>query len=226
MQSMKSEQRRSAGDSARLGGHELRRSSHVCAFFSSADEEYDVLLPFIKDGLDAGAKAFHTIDPTRAEDHVSRLSSAVIDVDGCRQSGQLDLRTWRDVHLRNGAFEPSATESIFIRALLQATEEGYSHTRFVSHMGWAAQLDDATSHRLLEYEARACEAAEEGQPSLVVCVYDLAVFNADFVIDVIRTHPLVLVGGTLYENPLFVSPQEYLRDLRERGCPYDGPRLP
>lgn len=77
--------------SAWLGGYELKRSSHVCAFFSSSDEEYEVLLPFIRDGFDVGAKAFHTIDPARTQDHLGRLSSADIDVSGSRQSGQLDF---------------------------------------------------------------------------------------------------------------------------------------
>ncbi len=203
-------------NSAWLGGYQLTRSSHVCAFFSSSDEEYEVLLPFIRDGFDVGAKAFHTVDPARTQEHIGRLSSADIDVTGFRQSGQLDLRTWNDVHLRSGTFEPSATSSLFSQALVESAAQGFSHTRFVSHMGWGAQHESATSHRLLEYEAKANEAGKRGQPSQVVCVYDLAAFSADFVIDVMRTHPLVLVGGTLYENPLFVPPAEFLRDLHDR----------
>jgi hypothetical protein len=36
------------------------------------------------------------------------------------------------------------------------------------------------------------------------------------VIDAMRTHPVVLVGGLLQENPFFVPPQEFLVELRER----------
>lgn len=201
---------------ARLGGYELPRRSHICAFFSSPAEEYEVLLPFIRDGFDAGAKAFHTVDPARTTDHICRLSSADIDVEGCRQGGQLDLRSWNDVHLRGGTFDPIATSSLFGQALADSEAQGFTHTRFVSHMGWAAK-EAASSHRLLEYEARANEAKKSLPPSLVVCVYDLTIFSADFVIDVMRTHPMVLVGGTLYENPLYVPPGEFLRDLRERA---------
>ena len=208
--------RRRDKSSAWLGGYELTRSSHVCAFFATPDEEYEVLLPFIRDGFDAGAKAFHTIDPARTQDHIVRLSSANIDVGHCRRSGQLDLRTWNDVHLRTGAFEPKATSSLFIGALRDSVAQGFSHTRFVTHMGWGAEQESSESHRLLEYEARANEEEKTGQPNQVICVYDLAAFSADFVIDVMRTHPLVLIGGTLYENPLFVPPAEFLRDLRER----------
>jgi len=36
-------------------------------------------------------------------------------------------------------------------------------------------------------------------------------------LDVIRTHPVVLIGGMLQQNPFFVSPDQLLLELRERG---------
>ncbi len=43
-----------------LAGSVLDRSRHICASFHSKDEEYDVLLPFIKEGFEHGDKAYHT----------------------------------------------------------------------------------------------------------------------------------------------------------------------
>ena len=34
--------------------------------------------------------------------------------------------------------------------------------------------------------------------------------------DILRTHPMVIVGGILQENHFFVPPDEFLRELRER----------
>ena len=34
--------------------------------------------------------------------------------------------------------------------------------------------------------------------------------------DILRTHPMVIVGGILQENPFFVQPDEFLRELRGR----------
>jgi len=31
-----------------------------------------------------------------------------------------------------------------------------------------------------------------------------------------RTHPMIVIGGMLQENPFFVPPDEFLRELRER----------
>jgi hypothetical protein len=50
----------------------------------------------------------------------------------------------------------------------------------------------------------------------IICVYDLARFGAAIVVDMLRTHPMVIIGGILQENPFFVPPDEFLRDLSER----------
>jgi hypothetical protein len=34
--------------------------------------------------------------------------------------------------------------------------------------------------------------------------------------DILRTHPMVLVGGLLSVNPFFVPPDEMLKELRQR----------
>src|ERR1051325_10782232 len=36
--------------------------------------------------------------------------------------------------------------------------------------------------------------------------------------DIMRTHPMVVIGGILQENPFFVPPDEMLRELRERAA--------
>ena len=41
--------------------------------------------------------------------------------------------------------------------------------------------------------------------------------------DIMRTHPMVIIGGILQENPFFVPPYEFLEELRlrkvRRGVP-------
>jgi hypothetical protein len=34
--------------------------------------------------------------------------------------------------------------------------------------------------------------------------------------DILRTHPMVIIGGILQENPFFVPPDAMLRELRGR----------
>ena len=52
--------------------------------------------------------------------------------------------------------------------------------------------------------------------SPVVCAYGLSRFRADVVVDVIRTHPLIIIAGHPPGKPLFVPPDEFLGELRAR----------
>ena len=53
---------------------------------------------------------------------------------------------------------------------------------------------------------------------VVVCTYDLNRFGASIVMDIMRTHPMVIIGGILQENPFFVPPDEFLREVRGRAA--------
>jgi hypothetical protein len=39
--------------------------------------------------------------------------------------------------------------------------------------------------------------------------------------DIMRTHPMVIIGGFLQENPFFVPPEEMLAELRRRRLAHD-----
>ena len=52
----------------------------------------------------------------------------------------------------------------------------------------------------------------------VICTYDLSRFDASVVIDIMRTHPMVIIGGILQENPFYVPPDEMLKELKERAA--------
>ena len=64
----------------RFAGSTLDAYRHICAFFNSPDEEYRVLLPYIKEGFEPRDKAFHILDPNLRDDHLRRLESVGIDL--------------------------------------------------------------------------------------------------------------------------------------------------
>jgi hypothetical protein len=60
------------------------------------------------------------------------------------------------------------------------------------------------------------EVERNGYDDPVICVYNLSKFGASVAMDIMRTHPLVIMGGLLRENPFFVPPVQFLEELRER----------
>jgi hypothetical protein len=137
----------------RFAGSILGTRRHVCAFFHSADEEYRVLLPFIKDGFDQGEKAFHIVDPKLRAEHRRRLESAGIDVAAAEASGQFALRNWEDAYLRDGHFDQERMLALIEEVLDGGRQEGFPLTRLVAHMEWALE-DRPGVDDLVEYETR------------------------------------------------------------------------
>ena len=82
-------------------------------------------------------------------------------------------------------------------------------------MEWA--LEDLPGvHDIIEYETRLNKFLPN-YDDVVVCTYDLNKFSARIVMDIMRTHPQVIIGGVLQENPFYVPPEEFLDELRSRS---------
>jgi hypothetical protein len=78
-----------------MAGSVLGHHRHVCAFFNSRDEEYRVLLPFIKEGFEGGENASHIVNPKRRAEHLERLGSVGINTNLLQESGGFVVRDWR-----------------------------------------------------------------------------------------------------------------------------------
>ena len=197
-----------------LAGSQLGEVRHVCAFFNSDEEEYRVLLPFIKDGFECGDKAVHVVNPGQHHDHLQRLSDAGIDAAAARQSGQFELRTNTDTYLRDGRFDQDRMLQAFEDMASGNAKGGFPLSRIVCHMEWAAE-DRSHVDDLIEFESRVNDVWRRHDDA-VICTYDLAKFGGDTVIDIMRTHPMIIIGGILQQNPFYVPPEEFLREVRKR----------
>lgn len=198
----------------RLAGSPMGETRHACAFFRTEDEASRVLLPFIKDGFECGHKAIHIVAPDQEPRHVEHLTALGIDVDENRTSGQLRMLHSTDVYLSGDRFDPDRMLAAFEAMATASGENDFPLSRIVCNMDWVA--DHPLHHEdLIEFEARV-NAVWQRHPDVVICVYDLKTLSGDMVVDIMRTHPLVLIGEVLRENPFFTPPEDFLRERRGR----------
>lgn len=201
-----------------LAGSRLGESRHVCAFFNSDEEEYRVLLPFIKDGFECGHKAVHVVNPDQRHDHLQRLTAAGIDAAGAERGGQFELKTNTEIYLREGRFDQDRMLAVFEQLASGNAKGDFAMSRIVCRMDWVAEgshIDDVVA-----FESRVNDVWRRHEDA-VIC---LAKFGADMVIDILRTHPMVIIGGILQQNPYFMSPEEFLIEIRERRADRATPR--
>ena len=198
----------------RFAGSQLDATRHVCAFFNSDEEEYRVLLPFIKDGFQCGQRAIHVVNPDQRQDHLRRLAAVGIDAPAAEQSGQLEVRINADVYLPDGRFDPDRMIAVFDQLASGDSRGKFPLSRICCRMDWAVE-DRSHVDDVIEFESRVNDVWTRHDDA-VICTYHLGKFGGDAVIDIMRTHPMVIIGGILQQNPFFVPPDEFLREFRQR----------
>ncbi len=212
---------RHGADPIRLGGTVLARKRHICAFFHTNDEQYQILLPYMKEGIQMGQKAFHIIDAQRRDEHLLQLREAGIDTSSAERSGQLEICGWEQAYLRDGHFDQMRMLALIEEVLQGGKKQGFPLTRLVANMEWALE-DRPGVEDIVEYETRLNYVLPRYDDP-VICTYSLTQFSANVVMDILRAHPMVLIGGILQENPFFVPPDQLLAELRARK-PYSPKR--
>jgi hypothetical protein len=200
--------------SLQIAPNTLGENRHICALFNTMDEHYRVLRSFIKDGFEQGDRAFHLVDPKRREDHFRRLADAGIDVEEAVHSRQLEVRPWQDGPLHGDRFDQDTWFEGFEHVLQSGPASGYAHTRFLAQMEWAL-VDLPGIDDMIEFETRVNYVVPRYH-DWVICSYDLSKFGARAVVYALRTHPIVIIGGLLQENPFYVDPGQLLLELREQ----------
>jgi hypothetical protein len=93
----------------------------------------------------------------------------------------------------------------------------YPMTRMWSNQEWALEAMPWVED-IIEYEASFNEVWPKSF-DVFVCVYDARKFSAAVMTQMMRTHPYVIIDGTLRENSFYVPPDEFLKETRSKRVP-------
>ncbi len=187
---------------------------HICAFFDSRDEQYNVILPYIQEGLDNQEKVINILEGACHHEHCERLLNAGISVEEKLASKQLEVLASEDTYLKGGSFAAEKMLRLLEEALIEAKSEGYDSVRACGEMVWALKNLRGTDE-LIEYEARLNLLTPKHSCSLI-CMYDVNRFSGRVLTDVLSTHPYVIMNGRIHRNPYYIEPLEFLPTIQRR----------
>lgn len=192
--------------SIRLCGQEIDQPGHICAFFSSVDEGYETLIPYLKDGVQGGERVLNVLDEKRLMDHRARLEAAGVSTD----DGSLLLASSEDTYLAGGRFDMERMVGFVRDRLVESAAEGQC-VRTAGWMDWVHREAPGTE-RVMEYEAR-MNLLVPSFDCTFMCVYDLTKLSGALMVDIMATHPYVVLRGGVRQNPFYVPPDVYLKEL-------------
>jgi hypothetical protein len=190
-------------------GVPLEPGDHICALYVSQGERDQIMLPFLRAGLRAGHKCFCIVDSSPTCQVLEDLGDDTATLAALSEH-QLELFTAGETYLRT---RPFSTEGIldFLRenVPVAAAEGDYAFSRITGEMPWA--LHDLPDEReeFFRYEAE-LNRFTPNHPQAILCLYDLGHFGGGILLDLLRTHPKLVVSGQLVENPYYLRPDQYL----------------
>ena len=186
-----------------LGPHD-----HLCSIYESPQEHYAVAIQFIRIGLDRGEKCIYIADDGTVGDVRQAMQSEGIDVDRATASKALVLATKEQAYLEHGSFHPDWMFTFWKEATQLAMSEGFSALRATGETEWVLRGGYGLE-RWMEYESRLTHTLSESNCS-ALCQYNRRLFPPELILDVIRTHPMVVYGSTVCRNLYYVPPDEFL----------------
>ena len=178
----------------------------MCALYSGPAERDRLLFPFLREGIREGDKCLCLIDD-------AEVASSVRDgVDGQRgtdqpgRSEQLDVDRTSDVYLESGRFSVEQMRSFLSGRMILAAESDFPMLRAAGEMSWVLPLPGGADDFFV-YESAVNQIVED-MPAVFMCMYDLQRFGVSMLVDVLRTHPKVLLDRTVLDNPHCLTQME------------------
>jgi len=180
---------------------------HLCSIYESQQEHFAVAVSFIRIGLDRGEKCVYIAGDGTLGDVREALQAEGIDVDRAVASKSLVSTTNEQAYLKRGSFDLDWMFSFWKEATELAMSEGFSALRAIDETEWILRGTFGLE-RWMEYESRLTHSLSQSN-CVALCPYNRRLFPPELVLDVIRTHPIVVYGNTVCRNLYHVPPDEF-----------------
>ena len=187
---------------------DLAPGDHLCLIYETEEERRSWLTPFFRQGLEHGEKVIYIVDARMAEQILNYLRDHGVETESYLESGQLIILTSDEVYMRERIFDPNGMIALLRDQTEQALNEGYSALRATGEMTWVLKGLPG-SERLIEYEAKLNEFFP-GCKCMGICQYDRRRFAPEILLDVLTTHPIVVIGTEMFENFYYMTAEDFL----------------
>jgi hypothetical protein len=193
----------------------VKPGDHVCAPCLSSEQRDDVMLPFLGQGLKNNDKCICVVESTQPATVEAALETVMaalgcsIDVDTCVAGRCLDVWTATDMYCPEGVFCMQDTLDRWRNAFDEAVNGScgvgpFGHIRVAAEVSATTASGERGLETLFRYEL-ACNQAFSAYPVQIICVYDLNRFGGGILRTLLRTHPKMLLGEMVIDNPGYVG---------------------
>jgi excisionase family DNA binding protein len=166
---------------------------HISLFFRDAEEQWQLLRPYIIDHLNAGAPVIYLQHSTPSEQLMQRLHAEGLPLDKLIARGLLRVLPPSQTYLLPGYFNGQRMLDFIETAILASLEAGHRRVLMTGEMTWSLQGTPG-AEEMAKYEELLNPLVDKYPAVTIICQYDLKRFSGDIILDALLTHPSILVA--------------------------------
>ena len=165
--------------------------THFCHFYHTKQDLIDVLVPYIKTGLENNEFCMWvTSEPLNCEEARAELQKAVKDLDQYNKKGQIEILDFSQWYTRTGRFDADKVLQGWVDKEQQARKNGFEGLRLTGNTFWIEHKDWKS---FSDYEATINNVIHNYK-MLAICSYSLDKCDASDILDVFSTHQFALLN--------------------------------
>jgi signal transduction histidine kinase/ActR/RegA family two-component response regulator len=202
---------------------EMGHGDHACAIHDDPQQGIAAAVLFIKEGLRRGERCVYVSPESAAAPLIRALGAGGVDTARVIEQGALRIVHPGPSILQGGKLGPEAMVGLLDRLRVEALGDGFSGLRIMGEMEWTrrAPTDDG---RVLVFECIVNQFMK-GSTVVALCQYQRSHFDLAVEYDVLRTHPVAIIGELALPNPYYEPPELILSAEREPRAQFKRKRV-
>ena len=192
---------------------ELPWGTHLCFFYETINDYFDIIKPYIKAGLENNEFCSWIIPKDlEKKKAIEILQTAIPALDGYQRKEQIEILYYSECYLNKGRLNGDAAITYWEDKLNKVLSKGFDGLRIESDISW---VGTNRWRAFTEYE-RKIDYAIINKKILAICSYPLQKIRAREIVDVIENHQFALVrrnGKWIYAKS-FVDMMDKLLEIQ------------
>ncbi len=194
-----------------IGNYSCNWGIHIAGLYETEAQKDEILNGFLKEGALAGDMQLYCPSEQTEEQFKEKFTK---DCPICKEKvddpEHFSITPPKELYYPNGTFSPFDMDKSLESFFEESQKKGKRNIRGTAEMAWAldAKAVPGIEH-LMAYESR-LNYFIPGKPWISICLYNTSKFSGSIIMNVLKTHPYVLNGGVLMQNPFFEDPDIWL----------------
>lgn len=182
---------------------------HIGGLYETEAERDNILMGFLHQGNLAGDLQFYC--PVERSKELFMKDYARVFPSCAKHlydSQRFQLSSAKSLYYPTGVFSPWDMDDGLQKFFADSQQHGLRNIRATAEMVWALEAIPGVEY-LMAYESR-LNYFIPGKPWISICLYNLNKFSGATIMNVLQTHPYIISGGVITENPYFQDPDQWL----------------